>query len=173
VDLAELAGDAVHDARAVQPDRPVSLLLDPSLTDAPVVTGDEARLRQVIGNLVTNALTHTPVEARVTVRLAEDEADPGVVVLAVSDEGPGISDEEKVTIFNKYEAAKNYAMRRDRPGRGLGLTFTKLALTRTRAGSSWKVQWAAGPPSLLTSHEPRRFSQRFHKDFTKHPRTEC
>ena len=60
VDLAAIAGDAVHDARAVQPDRPIVLHLDESLTDVPVVLGDEGRLRQVVGNLVTNALTHTP-----------------------------------------------------------------------------------------------------------------
>ena len=60
VDLADIAGDAVHDATAVQPDRPIALHLDESLTDVPVVLGDEGRLRQVVGNLVTNALTHTP-----------------------------------------------------------------------------------------------------------------
>ena len=46
--------------KAVQPDRPIALHLDESLTDVPVVLGDEGRLRQVVGNLVTNALTHTP-----------------------------------------------------------------------------------------------------------------
>jgi two-component system OmpR family sensor kinase len=56
VDLADVAGDAVHDAKAVQPQRPISLHLDESLADVPVVIGDESRLRQVVGNLVTNAL---------------------------------------------------------------------------------------------------------------------
>src|SRR3569623_3516986 len=91
VDLAAVAGDAVHDARAVQPDRPISLHLDESLTDVPVVLGDEARLRQVVGNLVTNALTHTPETAKVTVPVAED-ADPDVLVIRVADEGPGMAD---------------------------------------------------------------------------------
>ncbi len=89
VDLGELAGDAVHDARAVQPDRPVRLELTDSLTDVPVVLGDEARLRQVFANLVTNALTHTPRGTPVTVRLSEDPADPDVVTVEVADEGPG------------------------------------------------------------------------------------
>ena len=66
VDLAAIAGDAVHDARAVQPSRPIALHLDESLADVPVVQGDEARLRQVVGNLVTNALTHTPPDTRVS-----------------------------------------------------------------------------------------------------------
>ncbi len=60
VDLGELADDAVHDARAVATDRPITLDMDDSLTDVPVVLGDEGRLRQVLANLVTNALTHTP-----------------------------------------------------------------------------------------------------------------
>ena len=122
VDLAELAGDAVHDARAVQPDRPVRLLLDESLTDAPVVQGDEARLRQVIGNLVTNALTHTPVDARVTVRLSEDPGDPGVVVLAVSDEGPGLAPADAERVFERFYRADS-SRTRAAGGTGLGLSI--------------------------------------------------
>src|SRR3712207_9154610 len=51
VDVAEVAADVVHDARAVQPERPLELVLDPGMTELPVVLGDEARLRQVVGNL--------------------------------------------------------------------------------------------------------------------------
>ncbi|WP_422677983.1 sensor histidine kinase [Blastococcus brunescens] len=86
VDLAEIAGDAVHDAKAVAPLRPISLHLDESLTDVPVVIGDESRLRQVVGNLVTNALTHTPADVRVTVSVAEAPDDGDTLVLRVSDE---------------------------------------------------------------------------------------
>ncbi|HEV7869668.1 MAG TPA: ATP-binding protein [Modestobacter sp.] len=122
VDLAELAGDAVNDARAVQPQRPLSLLLDPSLTDVPVVQGDEARLRQVIGNLVTNALTHTPADARVTVRLAEDPADPDIVVLAVSDEGPGLAPADADRVFERFYRA-DASRTRAAGGTGLGLSI--------------------------------------------------
>jgi two-component system, OmpR family, sensor kinase len=122
VDLAELAGDAVHDARAVQPDRPVNLLLDESLTDVPVVNGDEARLRQVVGNLVTNALTHTPVEAKVTVRLSEDPADAGTVVLEVSDEGPGLAPGDAQRVFERFYRA-DASRTRAAGGTGLGLSI--------------------------------------------------
>ena len=74
--------------RRSQPDRPIVLHLDESLTDVPVVRGDEARLRQVVGNLVTNALTHTPAGTRVTVTVgAGARTTPDVLVLEVADEG--------------------------------------------------------------------------------------
>ncbi len=105
VDLAEVAGDAVHDARALQPDRPLSLHLDEALSEVPVVLGDEARLRQVVGNLVTNALVHTPPTAAVTVRLSDEPPagdggadDGGVVVLQVADEGPGMAPEDAARV---------------------------------------------------------------------------
>ena len=67
VDLLELATDAVQDARAVDPDRHVELEVV-ATGPAPVVEGDAPRLRQVLGNLVGNALTHTA--APITVRLS-------------------------------------------------------------------------------------------------------
>ncbi len=58
VDLLSLAADAVHDARVVAPDRSINLTVGSGA--ALLVIGDEVRLRQVIGNLMSNALTHTP-----------------------------------------------------------------------------------------------------------------
>jgi signal transduction histidine kinase len=122
VDLAEIAGDAVHDARAVQPDRPLGLHLDPSLTEVPVVLGDEARLRQVVGNLVTNALTHTPPTARITVTLAEEPGDPDGVVLSVADEGPGMAPEVAQRVFERFYRAES-SRTRENGGTGLGLAI--------------------------------------------------
>jgi two-component system OmpR family sensor kinase len=68
VDVLALAADAVQDARMVAPDRPVDLIVAPGA--AFIVDGDEPRLRQVIGNLVNNALTHTPAGTPVRVRIA-------------------------------------------------------------------------------------------------------
>jgi signal transduction histidine kinase len=121
VDLAEIAGDAVHDARAVQPERPISLHLDESLTEVPVVLGDEARLRQVVGNLVTNALTHTPRTAKVTVTVAE-EADPDVLVVRVADEGPGMAAADAERVFERFYRADT-SRTREAGGTGLGLAI--------------------------------------------------
>jgi two-component system OmpR family sensor kinase len=152
VDLAQLAGDAVHDARAVQPDRPVSLLLDESLTDVPVVTGDEARLRQVVGNLVTNALTHTPPEAKVTVRIGEDPADPGVVVLAVSDEGPGLAPADAERVFERFYRAD---LSRTRAAGGTGLGLSIVASLVAAHGGRVDLTTAPGQGATFAVRLPR------------------
>jgi two-component system, OmpR family, sensor kinase len=67
VDLLTLAADAVHDARVVAPDRSIQLRVGSGV--ALIIIGDEVRLRQVIGNLMTNALTHTPAGTPIDVRI--------------------------------------------------------------------------------------------------------
>jgi signal transduction histidine kinase len=121
-DLGTIAGDAVHDARAVQPERPIALHLDESLTEAPVVVGDEGRLRQVVGNLVTNALTHSPPHARVTVSVEADPTDDGVLVLRVADEGPGMDPDDAARAFERFYRADS-SRTRSAGGTGLGLSI--------------------------------------------------
>jgi two-component system OmpR family sensor kinase len=152
VDLAEVAGDAVHDARAVQPDRPVALHLDESLTDVPVVLGDEARLRQVVGNLMTNALSHTPPEARVTVSLAEEADAPGIVVLRVSDTGPGMTPADAERVFERFyraDASRNRAV----GGTGLGLAI--VASLVAAHGGTVELTTAPGRGATFTVRLPR------------------
>ena len=67
VDLLTLAADAVHDARVVAPDRSINLTVGAGA--ALLVLGDEVRLRQVIGNLMSNALAHTPDGTPIDVRI--------------------------------------------------------------------------------------------------------
>jgi two-component system OmpR family sensor kinase len=152
VDLAEVAGDAVHDARAVQPDRPLVFRLDPSLTDVPVVLGDEARLRQVVGNLVTNALTHTPPTARVTVTVAEDPGDPDVVLVSVADEGPGMAPEDAQRVFERFYRAES-SRARESGGTGLGLAIV-AALVEAHGGTV-EVRTAPGQGADFRVRLPR------------------
>ena len=152
VDLAEIAGDAVHDARAVQPDRPLAFRLDDSLTEVPVVLGDEARLRQVVGNLMTNALTHTPSGTRVTVTLSEDPADPDSVVLSVADTGPGMSHEDATRVFERFYRAES-SRARESGGNGLGLSI--VASLVAAHGGTVQLHTAPGQGAVFTVRLPR------------------
>ncbi len=87
VDLLQLAADAVQDARIVAPDRPIDLLVAPGA--AFIVDGDEARLRQVIGNLVNNAITHTPAGTPVRVKIASGTLIPPVPPVSPVSQSPG------------------------------------------------------------------------------------
>ena len=118
VDLLPIAADALHNAQAVQPDRHISLTLLPD-SEAPVVSGDEARLRQVLGNLVSNALHHTPVDAPVTVSVGTRGTE---AILEVSDTGPGLTDEQKARIFERFYRVDT-ARTRSTGGSGLGLSI--------------------------------------------------
>jgi signal transduction histidine kinase len=152
VDLAAIAGDAVHDARAVQPDRPVTLHLDESLTDVPVVLGDEGRLRQVVGNLLTNARVHTPADVRVTVTVAQDPADPELLVLRVADEGPGMDTADAVRAFERFYRADT-SRTRSAGGTGLGLAI--VASLVEAHGGTVELDTAPGRGAAVTVRLPR------------------
>jgi two-component system OmpR family sensor kinase len=132
VDLLTLAADAVHDARAVDPDRPVKLEVAGAGTAA-VVLGDGARLRQVLGNLVGNALTHTPPGTPVTVRLLTREQAPAAAVVEVTDEGPGLEPEDAERAFERFYRADTSRTRAS-GGTGLGLSIV-AALVAAHGGT--------------------------------------
>jgi two-component system, OmpR family, sensor kinase len=130
VELRVLANDAVSAARAVDPDRPIGL--DLAGNGKPVlVLGDEPRLRQVISNLVTNAITHTPAGTPVTVRLSVEGK---TAILEVVDTGPGIHPDQAERVFQRFyrvdKARTRQAAIRDgqtqagrHSGAGLGLAI--------------------------------------------------
>jgi two-component system OmpR family sensor kinase len=122
VDLLTLAADSVQDARMIAPDRTVDLQVAPGA--AFIVDGDEARLRQVISNLVNNALTHTPAGTPVTVRIASGALDSGkpAVVLEVADRGAGLTPEQAQHVFDRFYRADT-ARTRATGGSGLGLSI--------------------------------------------------
>lgn len=115
VDVATLVDDAVRDARATDPDRPIS-----AETDGPaVVWGDEAGLRQVLANLTRNALVHTPPGTPVTVAAAHDGDH---VRLVVRDDGEGLPTDDPDALFGRFWRAEG-GRARGRDGAGLGLAI--------------------------------------------------
>jgi two-component system OmpR family sensor kinase len=141
VDLAVLAVDAVHDAHAVAPDRAVGLRLPPAHGDEPVavpVLGDAARLRQVVGNLLNNAITHTAPDTRIEVRLSTAGAEG---VLEVADAGPGLPPEQAQRVFERFYRA-DPSRGRDSGGSGLGLAI--VAALIAAHGGRVEVDTAVG-----------------------------
>ena len=128
VDLLALATDAVHDAQLIAASRSISMsILDGPGT--PEVLGDETRLRQVLGNLVANALQHTPESARVTVRVGTVGED---AVLEVADEGPGMETVDAQQVFERFYRADS-SRTRSSGGAGLGLSIVD-SLVRAHGG---------------------------------------
>ncbi|OSC39015.1 sensor histidine kinase [Mycobacterium decipiens] len=118
VDLLGLASDAAHDARAMDPKRTIALeVVDGPGT--PEVLGDEPRLRQVLRNLVANALQHTPESAAVTVRVGTEGDD---AILEVADDGPGMSQQDALRVFERFYRADSSRARAS-GGTGLGLSI--------------------------------------------------
>jgi two-component system OmpR family sensor kinase len=151
VDLGVLAVDAVHDAHAVAPDRAVGLRLPETDGEDSVpvrVLGDEARLRQVLGNLVNNALTHTPPDAQIEVRLRTEGA---FAVLEVADTGPGLSPEQAARVFERFYRA-DPARGRVSGGTGLGLAIVS-ALVAAHGGRVG-VRTAPGAGTTFQVHLP-------------------
>jgi len=97
-DLATIVRDAVADATAVEPDRPVSAQAPPRL----IAVVDERRIRQVLANLLGNVRAHTPRTAPVAVRLGPVQ---GGVLIEVADQGPGMSSEDAARAFDRFHRA--------------------------------------------------------------------
>ena len=128
VDLLSLASDAVHDAQSVAPTRVITMeVLDGPGT--PEVLGDEARIRQVLGNLMANAVQHTPASARITVRVGTVDDD---AVIEVADEGPGLDPVDAQRVFERFYRTDSSRTRAS-GGTGLGLSIVD-SLVRAHGG---------------------------------------
>ncbi len=137
VDLAAVAAEVVADARTMDTDRSIEL----HAPDEVPVAGDDARLEQMVHNLIGNALTHTPAgtPVEVDVSLHGEQA-----VLQVRDRGPGMSEEQASHVFDRFY--RGDADRLD-GGSGLGL-FIVSTLARTFGGSA-SVETAVGRGSTF------------------------
>jgi len=187
VDLLGIAADAVADAAVIAPDHPVTLVgpgvdpvgpgvdtaaATPTTADAStaadpstsagspaVVLGDEPRLRQVVSNLVANALHHTPAGTRVAVRVATTDT---TASLEVSDDGPGLSAPDAHRVFERfYRADASRTRAGGGGGSGLGLSIVAALVdahggqvdvrTAPGAGATFRVTLPLAPPVAARS----------------------
>ncbi len=126
VDLSSIAARAVLAARLIQPGRPITLHADvPVIVDA-----DAERLRQVLDNLIGNALQHTPRGSAVSVTVREQA---GQAQLIVADHGPGLTADQAAHVFERFYRTDR-ARTRARGGSGLGLSIA-AALAAAHAGT--------------------------------------
>ncbi|MEO5608695.1 MAG: HAMP domain-containing sensor histidine kinase [Ornithinibacter sp.] len=130
VDLTVLAADAVADARVRAPDRRISLLGVDGELGPTLVRGSEPRLRQVVTNLLANALRHTPEGTPVEIALGSDA---GAAVLEVRDHGPGVPAQVATRVFERFYRADPSRGRGTGGGSGLGLAIV-AAIVATHHG---------------------------------------
>jgi two-component system OmpR family sensor kinase len=134
IDLKTIAGDAADDARAVAPQRQITVTAPVPV----VVEGDDTRLRQVLGNLVRNALVHTPQQTAVEISVTTEDS---VGRMSVADHGPGLRPEEMERIFEPFYRA-DPSRSRDSGGAGLGLSIVSAVVSAH--GGHVKVKETSG-----------------------------
>jgi two-component system, OmpR family, sensor kinase len=149
VDLQAIARDARSDASAVAPVRAVTL----TAPERVLVSGDDMRLRQVVGNLVRNATVHTPSSTPIEIGLSRRD---GRAVLTVADHGPGLPPGVAARVFEPFYRG-DAGRSRDRGGAGLGLSIVaavvaahqgEVRVAQTEGGgATFEVELPlAGPP---------------------------
>ncbi|MFL4478746.1 ATP-binding protein [Paeniglutamicibacter sp. ORCA_105] len=154
IDLLLLAGDAAEDTRVNAVDRKVRLIgLDGGAPQPAPTSGDEARLRQVVANLMTNALRYTPegsdIEIAVGVKPVIDGRSDAV--LEIRDHGPGISDDDAGRVFERFYRADS-SRQRETGGTGLGLAI--VAAIAAQHDGSIRLSETPGGGATMSIHLP-------------------
>ena len=142
VDLLVIAADAVHDLRALAPDRTVRLTgLDGAGPPSRATTvGDDARLRQVLGNLAANAVRHTPPGSPVEIAVGTRD---GWALWQVIDHGRGVPPEDAEKVFERFYRSDSSRARGGGGGSGLGLAIV-AALVAAHGGAARVVDTPGG-----------------------------
>lgn len=158
VDLTVLAADAVSDLHALDPSRATRLV--PLVEGAPsgpcVVVGEESRLRQVLANLVGNAVQHTPPGT--PVEIAVGHLPTGEGAIEVRDHGPGIDPEHAARVFERFYRV-DASRGRDSGGAGLGMAIV-AAIVDAHDGSVRLAQTPGGGTTVqialpVPAHDPQ------------------
>jgi two-component system OmpR family sensor kinase len=156
VELRVLALEAVQGTRVTAPDRKIDLVVVPNSGDL-VVQGDDGRLRQVINNLMTNAVAHTPAGTPIELKLAREGEQ---AVIEVIDHGQGLDAEQAERVFERFYRADS-ARTRHADGHvstGLGLAIVAALVaahegtvevdSKPGAGATFRVRLPLHPGSI-------------------------
>ena len=118
----------------------IALVLMPLPTELPILSIDQTRMSQVIGNLLQNALQHTEANGRITVT-GQVESETRAVITSIADTGEGVTAEDLPYVFERFYRA-DVARQRKTGGRGLGLSIVKQ-IVEAHHGEVW-VESQAG-----------------------------
>lgn len=156
VDLAEVASELRDDARAVAPDREFSLEVE----GEPEVLGDDGQLRQLLSNLLRNAIGHTPAGTPVEIEVL---GKPDTVVIRVRDHGSGINEQNAEQLFERFWR-EGESRSRETGGAGIGLAVVAAAAAvhggsatarnATEGGAVFTVELARDPGSGTSQAVP-------------------
>lgn len=156
IDLAVVAGECRDDAKAIAPDREFTL----ESTGDVVVAGDEDQIRQLLTNLLRNAIDHTPEGTPVEIVLAGAAR---TVLLEVRDHGPGINAENADQLFERFWR-EGESRSRQTGGAGIGLAVVAAvaevhggkasAENSPEGGAVFRVELARGPDSETSQEAP-------------------
>ena len=147
VDIAQVTKDAVASAQVAGPDHEISLSGN---LDELYTLGDQHRIHQVVANLLANARTHTPAGTQIAVSIAQNEDG---VRISVSDNGPGLSEDDQKRIFERFYRADSSRVRIDGEGSGLGLSIVDAVMKAH--GGSVSVDSEVGKGSTFTLFFPQ------------------
>lgn len=144
VDINTLINEVVVSARAAGPNHPIEISLGASEI---FVLGDSQRIHQVLANLLANARTHTPNGTKISISTHQgfDET-----TISVSDNGPGLSADDQVRIFERFYRADPSRVRNSGEGSGLGLSIVDAVMKAH--GGYVKVNSKVGEGATFTLH---------------------
>jgi two-component system OmpR family sensor kinase len=170
VDLASIAAEAVATVRVTHPGRQVSLLAPEPV----IINADEGRVRQVIDNLLGNAISHTPDEAVVTVTVPP-APDATCGEISVADDGPGMTPEQAARVFERFYRTDESRARAS-GGAGLGLAIAasltaahggEITLdTEPGRGAAFRVRLPLASPAPESAAD-KRDANRFQETFSR------
>jgi two-component system OmpR family sensor kinase len=128
VDINHLVAEAIASARAAGPDHPITFS---SSGEEIFVLGDSMRIHQAVSNLLANARTHTSAGTQINIEVIQNDTDTRIIV---SDNGPGLSEENQKRIFERFFRADPSRVRTSGEGSGLGLAIVD-AVMQAHGGS--------------------------------------